>query len=166
MPDPKPILNLDEITLTAWGHGDHFAAQLGPIGSRIGAKKLGCRLVELPPGKAGWPFHCHHANEELFVILSGSGSVRYGEQVYPLRAGDILSAAAGRSHAHQISNTSDQPLRYLAISTMQDPDITEYPDSNKLGIFVGSPPGGDPTLRSLALFVSPSSAVDYWEGEG
>jgi uncharacterized cupin superfamily protein len=166
MTNSKPILNLDEITLTAWGHGDRFSAQLGAIGSRIGAKKLGCRLVELPPGKAGWPFHCHHANEELFVILSGSGSVRYGEQVYPLRAGDILSAPAGRSHAHQISNTSDQLLRYLAISTMQDPDITEYPDSNKLGIFAGSPPGGDPTLRSLALFVSTSAAVDYWEREG
>ena len=36
----KPILNLSEVELQTQKHGDAFEAKLGPIASRIGAKKL------------------------------------------------------------------------------------------------------------------------------
>ena len=59
--------------------GDAFEARLGAIGVHLGAQKLGYRLTIVPPGKKAWPYHNHYVNEEMFVILDGSGLFRYGE---------------------------------------------------------------------------------------
>ena len=67
----------------------------GPVGQAIGAQKLGSRLVVVPPGKRAWQFHLHHANEEMFVILTGTGTLRYGEDRFPLREGDVVAAPPG-----------------------------------------------------------------------
>ncbi|WP_442800460.1 cupin domain-containing protein [Sphingopyxis sp. 113P3] len=60
----------------------------------------------MPPGKRAWPFHGHHANEELFVILSGSGRLRYSDGDHALRAGDVAlcpasGAASAPDHQHR-----------------------------------------------------------------
>ncbi|MGF1512493.1 MAG: cupin domain-containing protein [Elainellaceae cyanobacterium] len=166
---PHPIINLNDVPLAGWGNGD-FAARVGSVGSRIGAQKLGYRLVVLPPGKAGWPLHRHHANEEMFLILDGTGTLRCQDESnqrdrhYPVKPGDVICAPPGGA-AHQLINTSDADLRYLAVSTMEAPDVMEYPDSGKFGVFAGSPPGGDKSKRTFSFFGRQSSAVDYWDGE-
>src|SRR5215212_7217161 len=115
----KPIINLDEVALERYAHGEKFETLDGPMGPAVGARQLGYSLNVLPPGKRAWPFHCHHVNEEMFLILEGSGVLRFGEREHPIRAGDVIAApAGGRETAHQIINTSERDLRYLAISTM------------------------------------------------
>jgi uncharacterized cupin superfamily protein len=162
----KPILNIDEVELSARENGESFEAQLGSMAAKIGAKKLGCRLTVVPAGKKSWPFHSHHANEELFFILEGSGTYRFGEETYRVKAGDLLAApVGGTEHAHQIINDSDAPLKYLALSTMIEPDVMEYPDSGKFGAFAGSPPGGEKDRRTFSVFAPSASAVGYWHGE-
>ncbi len=160
-----PILNLDELELEPWRHGERFEASLGAIGRRIGARKLGCRLVVLPPGKTAWPFHAHHVNEEMFLILEGKGCLRLGTERHPLRAGDVIAIPPGPDHPHQIINDGDAPLRYLCFSTMEEPEIVEMPDSDKIGILAGSPPGGDKGRRTLTLYLPRRAAQDYWSGE-
>ena len=56
-------------------------------------------------------------------------------------------------------------LRYLAISTMREPDVMEYPDSGKITVFAGAAPGGDKAARRIAASFLQEDAVDYWEGE-
>lgn len=163
--DTSPILNLDQVEFTEWGNGGRFEARLGAIAPRLGARKLGYRLVALPPGKAGWPYHFHYVNEEMFFILEGRGTLRHGGREYPLRAGDVIAAPPGPDTPHQIINTSMAELRYLAVSTMEQPDLFEYPDSGKFGIFAGSAPGGDGASRTFSFFGRKESAVDYWDGE-
>jgi len=160
-----PVVNLDELDLQPHARGDRYEALTGAIGRRIGASLLGCRLVVLPPGKRAWPYHWHHANEELFFVLCGAGTLRCGDAEYMLRAGDVVAAPPGEQYAHQIINTSGAELRYLAVSTMRAPDIVEYPDSGKLGLFAGAAPGGDTTQRTLGVCVPRDAAVDYWDGE-
>lgn len=164
--EPKPVINIADIELSSQKQGDHFEAELGAMASAIGAQQLGCKLTILPPGKKGWPFHNHHANEEMFFILEGSGTYRIGENTYPIKQGDLLVApAGGKETAHQIVNSSQAPLKYLALSTMHEPDIMEYPDSNKFGIVAGSAPGGNKASRTFSKFVNQESSVDYWDGE-
>ncbi len=162
----KPILNIDEIPLIPHGHGDRFEARLGQIGQALGAAMLGCRLVVVPPGKKAWPYHCHHGNEEMFVILAGTGTLRHGGEEHPLRPGDVVACPAGGPEtAHQIVNSGAEELRYLAISTMREPDVMEYPDSGKFVVFAGSPSGGDKAARRFHHCGQPAAAVDYWDGE-
>ena len=75
----SPVINLDDVELEQNGPiGDQgsFEARLRPVDQAIGAQKLGSRLVVVPPGKHAWTFRLHHANEEMFVILTGTGTLR------------------------------------------------------------------------------------------
>jgi uncharacterized cupin superfamily protein len=162
----KPIINLDDVALEDQAHGDRFACRDGSVGAAIGARLLGCSLTVVPPGKRAWPFHNHHVNEEMFVILSGTGSVRFGDQVHPIRAGDVIAAPpGGTATAHQIVNDSDGELRYLAISTMIPSEVLEYPDSGKVAIYVGSAPGQDPAPRTIDFRGHLGARAGYWDGE-
>lgn len=162
----KPIRNLDELTLEQHAAGTRYAAQFAQLGPLIGARKLGCRFNVIPPGKAAWPFHSHLVNEELVFVLSGQGELRFGTERHPLRAGDVVGLPPGGAEcAHQIINDGDGELRYLAVSTMEEPDIGLYPDSGKFAVFAGSAPGGDRGKRRFSYIGRPESAVDYWDGE-
>lgn len=160
-----PILNLYEVEYEEWGHGERFAARLGPLATRLGARKLGYRVVVVPPGKTAWPCHFHHVDEEMFLILDGHGTLRIGAERHPLRPGDVVCLPPGPATAHQILNTSNAALKYLAVSTMEAPDIMEYPDSGKYAVFAGSAPGGAQADRTFAIVGRHRDATDYWEGE-
>ena len=128
------------------------------------AEQLGCSLYELPPGKQSWPYHYHAANEEAIYVLSGKGSVRGPNDSISIEEGDYVSFPAGESGAHKITNAGDDVLRFLMVSTMEEPDVTVYPDSEKFGVYVGAPPGGRGD-RSLEGYYNVTDTVDYWDGE-
>lgn len=163
--DASPLkVSLRELRFTETLHGDLYAARVSPIAALLGAKKLGYRVIELPPGKRAWPRHHHYVNEELFIVLAGSGSFRLGEKAIAVAEGDLVAAPAGGVEtAHQLINDSNAPLRYLAISTMEAPDVMGYPDSGKFAVFVGSPPGGAREGRSFEHVGRVVDEVDYWE---
>jgi uncharacterized cupin superfamily protein len=161
-----PILNIADIPLTDHGQGDAFAAKLGQFGPLIGMKQLGCRLVVVPPGKKAWPYHAHHVNEEMFVILDGAGTLRFGSDTHPVKAGDVIACPAGGPEtAHQLINTGETDLRYLAISTMLEPEVCDYPDSGKFAVISGTAPGGDKGARRSWHVGRAENSLDYWDGE-
>ena len=160
-----PVLNIDDVPLQDWRHGERYQARVARIGRRLGARKLGYRLVVLPPGKVAWPAHAHLVNEEMFFIIEGSGRLRLGDETWPLKAGDVVAVPPGPDTPHQILNDGEAELKYLCISTMEEPDVVIMPDSDKVNIMVGSPPGGDRSARTLSICLPLDAAVDYWEGE-
>jgi uncharacterized cupin superfamily protein len=150
-----------------WGEQSHgkFGYRRKQLGSAAGGEKLGCSLYEVPSERRAWPYHYHLANEEAIYVLQGSGTLRLGEQRITLSRGDYVALPAGESGAHQVINTSDEPLRYLCFSTMIEPDAMVYPDSNKIGLFAGAAPGGPKEKRTLSKFLRSDAEVDYYEGE-
>ncbi len=117
-----------------------------------------------PPGGTSWPYHYHAAHEEALYVLSGHGTLRAADEEHDLRAGDCVRFPVGKEGGHRIVNGGDESLRYLMTSTMLDPDVTVYPDSEKFGVYVGSPPGGR-VERDLHGYYPFDSDIDYWEGE-
>ncbi len=77
---PKPIMNLDAVAFDDVEENGPYTSSRGSIGRHIGAEKLGYNLTVLPPGKVQCPFHCHHGDEEMFLILEGEGELRFGDQ--------------------------------------------------------------------------------------
>lgn len=159
------VVRSQELPWSESSHGSSFALRRKQLGAAAHGQKLGCSLVELLPGKQSWPRHYHLANEEALFILEGSGSLRLGEETVPVSAGDYVALPVGAACAHQLINDGDAPLRYLAFSTMLEPDVTVYPDSNKVGVFAGSAPGGSKAARTLEAFLPLGSQVGYWDGE-
>jgi uncharacterized cupin superfamily protein len=158
-----PIVNIAEVPLRDSGHGEAFVAKLGRIGPIIGSTGIGCTLHVVPAGKRAWPFHRHHVIHELFLIVAGAGEYRLGAATHPIRAGDVIAAPAG-GEAHQIVNTGDGELRYLAFSSKPEVDIMEYPDTGKFAATAGVK-NADFRTATFRYLGRPAPA-DYWEGEG
>lgn len=163
-----PILNLAQLQPeprpAAWAPpgeiGQRIDARLARLTPQLGLRHLGCSLVEVPPGRQAFPFHGHRHNDELFLILSGEGTLRHGGARQPVRAGDVIGCpAGGADSAHALLNTGAEPLRYLAFSSQHTPEICDYPDSGKFGVFDGE---GEAEFFHLAR---PADGRDYWDGE-
>jgi uncharacterized cupin superfamily protein len=172
-----PVINLADLTYDNFGHGvsypgamkagANFKARLGAVGAKIGAQKLGYNVTILPPGKRAFPFHSHRVNEEMFFVLEGAGEIRIGTAVHPIKQGDFIACPPGGPEtAHHIINTSaTTELKFLAVSTMQSPEIAEYPDSGKFGMIAHYPGAKDGKPEVVRFIGRMDMAVDYWEGE-
>lgn len=157
----KPIANLDEVEFTDIEENGYYTSKRAQFSDGIGARKLGYNLTELPPGKAQCPFHNHHGEEEMFLILEGEGELRFGAERYPIRKHDVIACPTGGPEvAHQIINTGTTRMRYLALSNVVEIETCEYPDSNK--IMIGSGPRGEAGLHKI---FRAESTVEYYDRE-
>jgi uncharacterized cupin superfamily protein len=106
-----------------------FASRAMRLAAHAGAKEIGATLYEVDPGGAVAPYHAHHGNEELLIVLSGTPQLRTPDGVRTLQPGAAVSFPRGTEGAHRVSNAADEPARLLIVSTMNVPDIAEYPDT-------------------------------------
>src|SRR6186997_1778305 len=151
------VINIEALKLEASANGSSFESKSARIGPMLGAKDLGYSYDIVPPGKRSCPFHSHRGEEEMFLILSGNGTLRYGNETRRIRAGDVICCPTGGPEtAHQIVNDSDAELAYLSVSTMMPAEVCEYPDSGKIGAF------GAGEFRHMTRS---ADGVDYWVGE-
>jgi uncharacterized cupin superfamily protein len=161
----KLVRNVRDVPLEASTRAPLYdGAQSGAVaGPRAGtvARKLGAGFDIVPPGKRSCPYHFHYAQEEMFVILEGEGTLRVAGEMIPIRAGDVVDIPPGPEFPHQIINTSDAPLKYLSISTQEFPEVCEYPDSGKYLAFSRTK---GPLLNGGRMHRADSD-LDYWDGE-
>jgi uncharacterized cupin superfamily protein len=160
----KHVIHLSEVPLDKINAPDDsvFGGTRRRVGSHIGAQKLGYSFFYVPPGKAAFPFHAHSRNEEMVYIIEGEGVLRFGKEELSVTPGTVVACPVGTEYPHQLINTSAGELCYLVVSTMDFPDICEYPDSNKIGAYAAAGIGSQAGLR--ALYIKDRN-VDYYDGE-
>ncbi|MGQ3054645.1 MAG: cupin domain-containing protein [Roseateles sp.] len=160
MPTPaelreRLIRNFNDAPRERFVRAPHYDTEMASMSEGTAAVKLGAGFDIVAPGQMSCPYHFHYAQEEMFVILQGQGTLRVAGEHVPIQAGDVISIPAGPDYPHHIINTSSAPLHYLSISTRERPEVCEYPDSGKVGIFT---PG-------LRLLQKREAGLDYWDGE-
>ena len=153
------IRNFDDVPKQREQRAPLYDSECARLAAGTAAVGLGMAIDILAPGKRGCPYHLHHAQEEAFVVLEGRGTLRVAGEMLEIKAGDVAFLPAGPDYPHQIINTSDAPLKYLSISTMERPEVVEYPDSGKYLASAGAPGEG---LRRMARL---GEDLDYWDGE-
>ena len=154
------IRNFNDVPVERLVREPHYDAAGARLARGTAARKLGASIDLLAPGKVGCPYHLHHAQEEMFVVLEGEGTLRVAGELLALRTGDVVFIPAGPEYPHQLVNTSSAPLKYLSISTQETPEICEYPDSGKFSATaVGS------AASTFEVIHTKSESLDYWEGE-
>ena len=123
MPDDSNVFET-----THWER-DIGAARGTRIGAAAGARELGATLYELDPGGQAAPYHMHHANEEMLLVLEGVLELRTPEGTREVGKGAVVAFPAGAEGAHRLRNASDAPARYLLVSTMRFPEVAEQLDT-------------------------------------
>jgi uncharacterized cupin superfamily protein len=152
-PAPGPrrrIVNLAEVE-PATMERPRIARTRRNLALAAGSVATGLQHVEVLPGKASAPLHCHSLEEEIFVMLDGEGMLRLADEQTPVRAGHVVSRPAGTGVAHQFI-AGPGGLAYLAYGTREQAEVCYYPDSRKI-LFSGV----DVMIRVESL--------DYWDGE-
>jgi uncharacterized cupin superfamily protein len=154
------IRNFNDVPATRELREPLYDSDSANLAHGTAAMKLGANIDTVAPGKRSCPYHFHHAQEEMFVVLEGSGTLRVAGQMLPLKTGDVIFVPAGPDYPHQIINTSDAPLKYLSIGTGETPEVVEYPDSGKYLAIVKR--GENKLFRTLQRT---DAGLDYWDGE-
>jgi uncharacterized cupin superfamily protein len=130
---------------------------IDPASSRLGAS-----VWEIAPHSTQLPYHFHHLQEELLVVLRGTPTLRAPEGERELRQGDVVHFPTGPRGAHTLLNRTDEPVRVLWVSELADAEIAEYPDSGKIRAVTR---GESQNVDRLAANFRLDEAVDYLEGE-
>ena len=149
------IRNLASADLQRQERAPLYDTQCASLSVGSAASKLGASIDIVAPGKRGCPYHYHLAQEEMFVIIEGVGSLRVAGELLPVRAGDVIFIPPGPEYPHQLINTSDAPLKVLSISTQERPELCVYPDSGKTAAFA----------KGHGLVQREAANLDYWDGE-
>ena len=161
MSTASPVLNLARVELVDGTRDEKYGSRYAALAPLLGMKHLGVSYDVIAPGHRICPFHNHHSNDEFYVILAGSGTYRNADGEFAVAAGDVVGApSGGRETAHQIINSSDMEMRVLVASSMREPDVCEYPDSDKFAVMVG--PLEARTFRHIGRR---TDEVDYYLGE-
>jgi uncharacterized cupin superfamily protein len=119
----------------------------------VNPENLNFDLRQLNPEQYSTPFHFHRYAEELFMIISGSATLRTLDGLEIVNSGDLIFFEKGKTGAHQLYNHTSEPCIYLDIRTYIGYDVAEYPDSNKILI-----------APSFEIF-NKDSQTDYFNGE-
>jgi uncharacterized cupin superfamily protein len=156
----KLIRNFNDVPLTHELREPLYDSRCARLAPGTAAQKLGASVDTVAPGMRSCPYHFHYTQEEMFIVIEGSGTLRVAGEMLPIRTGDVIFIPPGPEYPHQIINTSDAPLKYLSISTRESPEICEYPDSGKY-LADASANGA----RVFSAIQRQHESVDYWDGE-
>jgi uncharacterized cupin superfamily protein len=136
-PRPPNLLNVDEVEIEANG-----AMRTAPLGTDERSELAGFHWERLEPGGRGAVPHCHSEEEEIFVILEGSGTL----QLWPspvaeargavheevaLRPGHVIARPPATKVSHSFRAGPDG-LTMLIYGTRCANDMAWYPRSNKI----------------------------------
>ena len=170
----KHVINVNDIEPKEVSVGDKFHHIARGLGSSTGNVELGCSHFRVAPGKYAFPKHSHVRNEEALYILEGRGTLTIADDEIEVSEGDYAALPVGRHLPHKLVNTGETDLVYLCLSTNHMPEITEYPDSGKVGVLGGADwnqmladfyGGKDVSNEYFLRFYHRDTDVDYFTGE-
>ena len=108
----------------------------------------------VPAGKSNFPYHAHSAQWELYLVISGKGTVRHKDGRTEVGPGDAF--IFGPDEPHQITNSADEDLFYYVIADNPIGESGYYPDSGKWKVNKSS---------AADRVVIKGGTTDYFDGE-
>ena len=155
LPEPEPsrpptIIAARDVPPEPMRHGS-VESEWRDLGAAAGSAVSGMNQIEVSPGACACPFHAHGAEEEIFVVLQGAGTLRLGDERHAVHAGHVVARPPGTGVAHQFI-AGDAALTLLAWGTRDPNDVVWYPDSKKVN------------LRGIGIKAR-VEPLDYWQGE-
>jgi mannose-6-phosphate isomerase-like protein (cupin superfamily) len=99
-----------------------------PLSEALGTEQVAITLIRIPPHSdfEQGTGHRHEHVEELYLVGSGTLTMRFGDEIRKVGAGSVARVAPGTVRSHR--NEGDEPVELWAISPKQDDDGGEKVD--------------------------------------
>ena len=147
-------VNLEELRFErVAGDPEPFGASFAELGWLLGSRRLSYAAGRMRRGEHYCPYHWHSGEEELFVVMAGTPTLRTPRGTFRLRRGDVVAFPTTPSGAHRIWNDADEDSIVLMIANADASDVCFYPDSTKL------------LVEATGTIVRARPQLDYFEGE-
>ena len=145
MRDGLPI-HVDDVPVQRWETGE-LAASRRRLGAAAGAKRLGVAITAIDPGKRSTPPHSHADEDEIFLVLAGSGlswqsSGSRDVRTYALGVDDLLWHPAN-GDAHTLI-AGPEGLTVLVVAEGSRTNITWLPRTRQFWLGPRWSPGDSP----------------------
>jgi uncharacterized cupin superfamily protein len=158
-------VNLNEIKEEPWqSPGGKYTVSFKGISQALGREPSSLDLSKrhpfdlewnrVAPGKRAFPYHAHSAQWELYLVVSGKGSVRHKDGATEVVPGDAF--IFGPDEPHQLSNPGQDDFIYYVIADNPIGESTYYPDSGKWKVNKSS---------AADRVVLMGKEADYFDGE-
>jgi uncharacterized cupin superfamily protein len=125
-------IHIDDVHVERYDNGE-IGASRRRLGRAAGAKRLGIAIIEIDPGKRPTPPHSHADEDELFLVLAGSGLSyqvdRDGARTYAVGVDDLLWHRSN-GPAHTLI-AGDEGLTVLVAAEGSRTGITYLPRTNQ-----------------------------------
>jgi quercetin dioxygenase-like cupin family protein len=109
--------------------GSDVPGSFRPLTDALGAEQLALTLIQIPPHcdfEQGTG-HFHDEVEEVYLVTSGTLTMRFGDEVRRVTAPAAVRVAPGTARSHR--NEGDEPVDMYAISRQLDHgDATKIDD--------------------------------------
>lgn len=123
------------------------------LGQAAGSEKLYVNIDYVQPGAQSTKFHSHTTQEEFFLILKGSATLRLNDEEHQVKQGDFIAKPAGKGIAHQFINTGTDVLEILDCGLQTQDDVCVYPDEDVVYI------------RSMRKDFKIGDAIEGWSSD-
>lgn len=104
-----------------WRPSNQMRVENTDLAKQLGAQTLGARYWRLRPGQASTK-HRHRTQDELYVVLEGTGRIRIDDQVVTLPP--LSSALVETEHVRQVFNDTDADVLWLVVGAPPEPANT------------------------------------------
>jgi mannose-6-phosphate isomerase-like protein (cupin superfamily) len=96
--------------------GTDVPGEFRSLGEALGARQVAITLIRVPPHSdfEQGTGHYHDETEEVYVIMRGTLTMRFEEEIVPVVAGSVVRVAPTTRRSHR--NEGDEPVEMWAIS--------------------------------------------------
>jgi uncharacterized cupin superfamily protein len=158
-------VNLNEIKEEPWqSAGGKYAVHFKGISEALGRDSSSLDLSKrhpfdlewnrVPREKCNFPYHAHSAQWELYLVISGKGTVRDRDGRTEVVAGDAF--IFGPDEPHQLINSGDEDFLYYVVADNPIGESSYFPDSGKWKVNKSS---------AADRVVIKGQETDYFDGE-
>jgi len=125
---PLRKANVREIAPFDYRFDGSIGGQMTDVGRNIGSANIGLMIQTVPPGNFSSRRHRHLFQEEILVVMSGSGMLHHGDERQRVEGGDAVCYLPGDPEAHTFENNGSVPLVIWAFGNRFRYEVCEYPD--------------------------------------